>query len=138
MVELKEIGESNYKEVLALDVDPDQKSHVAPNVVSLAQAWVFRDVARPFAIFADDTVVGFAMLEVDLKKPSYDIWRFMIDRHHQRKGYGVPRWSAFSAYCLRSGPGRSGFPMCRATPLPKPSTRDADSSRPARWRAARS
>lgn len=88
MVELREIGENNYKEVLALEVDPDQKSHVAPNVVSLAQAWVFRDVARPFAVYAGDTLVGFAMLEVDLEKPSYDIWRFMIDRHHQRKGYG--------------------------------------------------
>ncbi|NLN46903.1 MAG: GNAT family N-acetyltransferase, partial [Clostridiaceae bacterium] len=88
MVELREIGENNYKEVLALEVDPDQKSHVAPNVVSLAQAWVFRDVARPFAIYAGDTLVGFAMLEGDLEKPSYDIWRFMIDRHHQRKGYG--------------------------------------------------
>jgi len=103
MVELKEIGESNYKEVLALDVDPDQKSHVAPNVVSLAQAWVFRDVARPFAIFAGDTVVGFAMLEVDLKKPSYDIWRFMIDRHHQRKGYGRAAMERILAYLSSIG-----------------------------------
>lgn len=88
MVELREIGKENYKQALELEVEPEQSRHVAPNVVSLAQAWVFREIARPFAVCDGDTVVGFAMLAVDDAKREYGVWRFMIDRRQQRKGYG--------------------------------------------------
>jgi diamine N-acetyltransferase len=37
---------------------------------------------------AGDTPVGFVMMHIDTEKPEYYLWRFMIDKHHQGKGYG--------------------------------------------------
>jgi len=88
MVELREITESNYSECLALKVADDQLNFVASNVYSLAQAWVFHETAYPFAIYADEVMVGFVMMGYYESKGIYDIWRFMIDKRFQGKGYG--------------------------------------------------
>lgn len=88
MVELKKITEKNYSECLKLKVAEDQKEFVAPNVYSLAQAWVYYDSAYPFAIYEDDIMVGFVMMGHDKDDDTYDIWRFMIDEKYQNKGYG--------------------------------------------------
>ena len=92
MVTLREITSSNYNECLALQVRDDQKKFVAPNVKSLAEAWVFRAVARPFAIYNDETMVGFLMVDIDPNlEGSNDLcflWRFMIDAKYQGRGYG--------------------------------------------------
>lgn len=88
MVELKEITENNYEDCIKLKVADNQKSFVASNVYSLAQAWVFYETAYPFAIYADDVMVGFIMMSFYKSKGVYDIWRFMIDERFQGKGYG--------------------------------------------------
>ena len=88
MVELKEINKDNYSECLDLKVSDSQKGFVASNVYSLAQAWVFNDTAYPFAIYADDKMVGFVMMGYYSEKNLYTIWRFMIDERYQRNGYG--------------------------------------------------
>ena len=88
MVELRKINKDNYAECLDLKVSDEQKTFVAPNVYSLAQAWVFYDTAYPFAIYADNTMVGFVMMGYFAEKDLYDIWRFMIDERYQKKGYG--------------------------------------------------
>ena len=88
MVELRKINKDNYAECLDLKVSDEQKTFVASNVYSLAQAWVFYDTAYPFAIYADNTMVGFVMMGYFAEKDLYDIWRFMIDERYQKKGYG--------------------------------------------------
>ena len=92
MVTLKEITSDNYEECLALQVLEDQKDFVAPNVKSLAEAWVFPTAARPFAIYNDDVMVGFLMVDIDPNlEGSNDLcylWRFMIDAKYQGRGYG--------------------------------------------------
>ena len=88
MVELRDITESNYNDCLNLKVADNQRNFVASNTYSLAQAWVFYDTAYPFAIYADDTMVGFIMMGFCKPKGIYNIWRFMIDEHFQGKGYG--------------------------------------------------
>lgn len=88
MVELRKINKSNYSECLSLRVSDKQKSFVASNVYSLAQAWVYKDTAYPFAIYADKTMVGFVMMGYYTDKNIYTIWRFMIDERYQKKGYG--------------------------------------------------
>ena len=60
---------------------------MAPNAVSIAQAY-FSKQAWFRAIYANDTPVGFVMLYVDEDKPEYDVWRFMVDKAYQGKGYG--------------------------------------------------
>ena len=88
MVELREITESNYNECLNLKVPDNQKDFVASNVYSLAQAWVFYETAYPFAIYADNVMVGFIMMGFYKPKGIYNIWRLMIDERFQGKGYG--------------------------------------------------
>ena len=88
MFELRKITGNNYDECLNLKVSDAQKNFVASNIYSLAQAWVFYNTAYPFAIYADDVMVGFVMMGYDKEKNIYDIWRFMIDEKYQGKGYG--------------------------------------------------
>lgn len=61
MVELKEITKDNLEDVLKLKVAENQEEFVSSNVHSLAQAWVYRNTAFPFAIYADNIIVGFIM-----------------------------------------------------------------------------
>lgn len=88
MVELREITKENYEECLSLNVADSQKCFVSSNAHSLAQAWVYHDTAFPFAVYADDTMVGFIMLGYYEAKGYYTLWKFMIDEKYQNKGYG--------------------------------------------------
>ena len=94
-ITLRPIDDANREQVLALSVREDQP-FVAPNDVSLRQ---FAEteaeapgVARPFAIYADEELVGFCMFAFDPEEEDEDdrywLWRFMIDKNEQDKGYG--------------------------------------------------
>ena len=86
-VTLDEVTEDNVREICRLVVAPDQARFVAPNAISLAQA-LFAAKAWYRAVAADGTPVGFVMLYEEPETATYVLWRFMIDAHHQRKGYG--------------------------------------------------
>lgn len=88
MVELRRIDESNFRKVVSIKLTQGGQEFVAPNVYSLAQAWVFYEEARPLAIYNDEDVIGFIMLSYDEKERKAGIWRFMIAEEHQGKGYG--------------------------------------------------
>lgn len=96
MITLREVTDDNFGQVIKLsDTLTDyQKKCVAPNVVSLAQAYVNYDRAWPRAIYFNEEVVGFVMLALydeDIPKedlPAYYLWRFMMAKDHQQKGYG--------------------------------------------------
>jgi len=87
-VTLREITEETVNTILALDVADNQKGFVATNAKSIAQAY-FCENAWFRAIYADETPVGFVMLYIDTEKPEYFLWRFMIDKNHQKKNYGL-------------------------------------------------
>ena len=55
--------------------------------VSIAQAY-FSKHAWFRAIYADETPVGFLMLEDQPDKPEYYLWRFMIDASYQGMAFG--------------------------------------------------
>lgn len=63
---------------------------VTDNIISIAQAYVNPTKNLPYLIYADDCPVGFIMLRNDLwlNAPDNYTWRIMIDKEHQRKGYG--------------------------------------------------
>jgi diamine N-acetyltransferase len=86
-VTLQEINADTVRAVCNLTVRDDQKKFVAPNAVSIAQAY-FSDHAWFRAIYADDTIIGFLMLEDQPEKPEYYLWRFMIDARWQGMGFG--------------------------------------------------
>lgn len=87
MVTLREITPENFWDIIALHVDPDQEKLVLSNAVSIAQAKV-QPECIPLAIYSDDTPVGFLMYCVDRDDNEYWLYRIMIDRRHQGKGYG--------------------------------------------------
>jgi diamine N-acetyltransferase len=88
MIKLELVTECTFKKIVDMKLPPEQNCFVAPNVVSLAQAWLYYDNARPYAICNDDNVVGFIMLDWDEGERTVGIWRFMIASEHQHKGYG--------------------------------------------------
>ena len=61
MIKLEEITADNFEDVLNLKVSKNQENFVSTTAYSLAQAYVYRENAYPFAIYADDTLVGFIM-----------------------------------------------------------------------------
>jgi len=73
---------------MAMKVAEHQKTFVSTVAESLAQAWVYRDTAFPFAIYADNIPVGFVMLGYYEVRKQYTLWKFFIDERHQNKGYG--------------------------------------------------
>ena len=85
-ISLRPVDQSNYEECIALSVGPGQEGFVAPNVKSLADAYIWRD-AEPFAVYADDGVVGFALL-YPLPDRGFILVRLMIDGRFQGLGYG--------------------------------------------------
>ena len=94
-IRLEPVNENNRDAVLALSVREDQP-FVATNAVSLRQADETNaeapGVARPFGIYADGRLVGFCQFafdpEADDEDDRYWLWRFMIDRSEQGRGYG--------------------------------------------------
>ena len=88
MIELREITKDNLNTVLALEVFDHQKAFVSSVVASLAQAYVYKDTAFPFAVYAGNTLVGFIMLGYYEARNQYTLWKFLIDKKYQNKGYG--------------------------------------------------
>jgi diamine N-acetyltransferase len=88
VVTLREVTQDTLRDILRLKVTPEQDQFVAPNAVSVAEAYFERERAWFRAIYADETPVGFLMLYDDPEKPTYYLWRFMIDARYQRHGFG--------------------------------------------------
>lgn len=87
MVTLREITNDNLYEVFDLKLHKYQEIFVSSTAHSLALAWVYKDTAFPFAVYADDTLVGFVMMGYWEAKQQYTR-KFLIDKRYQHKGYG--------------------------------------------------
>ena len=85
---LKPVDENNFLEVFRLKLGAGQDEYVSHPIRSLAQAYVYRAQCQPFAIYAEERVVGYVMVIYDDDIPEYDIWHMMIDASHQGRGYG--------------------------------------------------
>ena len=102
-VRLEKVSYKNIEAILDMQVTEVQKNYVASNRWSIIEAYLTLSEGRPvfpFVIYAGDMPVGFLMIgydyheedeevEVpDFVKGSYLLWRLMIDKEHQNKGYG--------------------------------------------------
>ena len=104
-IHLEKIDARNVWDVLELKLRKEQKNFVAPNDISIVQAYVAAGTgcsAFPFAVYNDKKVVGFLMVgyneaalyELDGEeaptalKNNYSIWRLMIDKRYQGRGFG--------------------------------------------------
>jgi len=90
MINFRAITEENFGTIIRMK-RPDDEHFVASNAYSLAQAWLYRDAGDvyPFAIYDEETPVGFMMLDEDLDEKCLIIWRIMFPVEHQCKGYGT-------------------------------------------------
>lgn len=104
-VTLRPITAETAVAVCALTVRPHQERFVAPNAVSLAQA-LFEPTAWYRAIYADETLVGFVMVDDDVANQAYSLWRFMIAGEHQGRGFGRRALELVVEY-VRTRPGAS-------------------------------
>lgn len=126
MISLRPIDSSNYRECIELSVAPDQEQFVASNLQSLADAYVWREAAEPFAVYSDDEMVGFALLfplgdgedDDSIPEPGtergYILVRLMIDDRVQGNGYGRAALDAIVELVRRRG-----LPTIRLSVVPE-------------------
>ena len=88
MITLKPINKENIDEIINLKIGKQQERFVSTVAESLAEATVYKDTAFPFAMYENDTPVGFIMLGYYEKKRYYTLWKLLIDEKYQNKGYG--------------------------------------------------
>ncbi len=103
-VRLVPVTPENSVAVAALELAPDQTELVASNAESLEEALTDPD-ARPRAIMAGETLVGFLMYDAG-DADEAQIYRFMIDRRHQGRGYGKAALKAALTEIRALGPAR--------------------------------
>ena len=101
MVKLEKVNAKNVWDILNLSVNDSQREYVASNTISIVEAYttiIANGYAFPFGIYNDDTLVGFVMVGFDkddywedapdIAVGNYNLWRLMIDKEYQNKGYG--------------------------------------------------
>lgn len=101
MIRLEKVDGRNVWDLLKLKVSDDQSSFVASNNISIVEAYTAitgNGYAFPFGIYEDNNPVGFLMIGYDvddywddapeIAKGNYNLWRLMIDKTYQGKGYG--------------------------------------------------
>ena len=90
MIQFRAITEDNFDQIVQMK-RPEGETFVAANVYSLAQAWLFRQAGDvyPFAIYEEDKLVGFMMLDEDLEERCLVIWRILVAEENIGKGYGT-------------------------------------------------
>lgn len=99
MITLRKITLDNRRELFRLEVAKEQQHYVASNLSSVASCYVLATnggCPLPFAIYAEDQMVGFVMIvygntgydQPKMADDNYCILRLMIGEQYQRKGYG--------------------------------------------------
>ncbi|MBN3527383.1 GNAT family N-acetyltransferase [Paenibacillus apiarius] len=84
---IRAVTPANWKECIELKPKKEQEGFIATNLYSIAEAQ-FLDNFTCKAIYLDETMIGFAMFGIDADDHNYWIYRFMIDRNYQGRGYG--------------------------------------------------
>lgn len=101
MIHLEKINGEIVWDILKLKVSDSQKSFVAGNDISIIEAYTTitsNGYAFPFGIYEDKHPVGFVMIGYGkddywkdapaIAEGNYNLWRLMIDKNYQNRGYG--------------------------------------------------
>jgi diamine N-acetyltransferase len=93
MVSLRPINEANREAVEALRVSPAQEQFVSSVAESVLEATEHPDAhAKYWAVYADESPVGFVMIADEVDSPEYIphyLWKLLIDERYQRRGLGT-------------------------------------------------
>jgi diamine N-acetyltransferase len=110
MVELRDIvTEADRAAALALERAPGDEQFVASVEQSFADALEHPEAcARYWGVYDGDELVGFTMISDNIPQSTLDVdptlagpyflWRLLIDRRHQRRGYGTATLDAVVDY----------------------------------------
>jgi diamine N-acetyltransferase len=108
MVLLRPISESNREAIEALRVSPAQEQFVSGVAESLLEAAEEPDGhALYWAVYADETPIGFVMISDEVGSPEYIphyLWKLLIDERYQRRGFGTATLDLIVEY-FRGRPG---------------------------------
>ena len=108
MIALRALDDSNREAVLALRVSRAQLNFVSSVADSLQEAADEpHGRAISWAVYDDETPVGFVMISDEVDAPGYIpqyLWKLLIDERHQRKGYGTATLDLIVEY-FRARPG---------------------------------
>ena len=102
MIRLEKVDHRNVWDIIKLEPFESQYNFIADNDESLMEAYIAvtsgEAYAYPFGIYDDETPVGFLMIGFneaaieknapEILRNNYCIWRLMIDKKYQKKGYG--------------------------------------------------
>jgi len=109
MIELRKITWDNFEECINLKITDEQeeRDYVPSNTYSLAQAYVAvldgKNHPMLYAIYNNEAMIGFTWFCYDTtgeydSKPCYVIYRFMIDKQYQNKGFGKQAMTEILTY----------------------------------------
>ncbi|HEL9599066.1 TPA: GNAT family N-acetyltransferase [Streptococcus suis] len=89
MIRLELVNKDNFDAVLEVSLSAADERKVASVEYSLAQAWLYKDnrELHPYAVLSGQKVVGFVLLSIQEDK-NYYVWRLLIDKEYQNRGYG--------------------------------------------------
>ncbi|GIN70241.1 N-acetyltransferase [Bacillus sp. J14TS2] len=95
-MEFRKITWDNFIECIELQVTEEQQRFISSNQHALAEAYIAADEGQDiitFAVYKDGTMVGFIMMYYDdgdghYEHSSYGVFKMMIDKRYQGKGYG--------------------------------------------------
>ncbi|HFI0796250.1 TPA: GNAT family N-acetyltransferase [Streptococcus suis] len=89
MIKLELVNKDNFDAVLEVSLSAADERKVASVEYSLAQAWLYKDnrELHPYAVLSGQKVVGFVLLSIQ-KDKNYYVWRLLIDKEYQNRGYG--------------------------------------------------
>jgi ribosomal protein S18 acetylase RimI-like enzyme len=108
VVSLRSITASNKEAVEALRVSPGQEQFVSSVADSLVEAAEEPDgCALYWAVYAEETPVGFVMISDEVGHPDYIphyLWKLLIDERYQRRGFGTATLDLIVEY-FRGRPG---------------------------------
>ncbi len=86
-ISLRAVTVDNWEDCIALRVRADQEVYVDSNLYCIAEAYI-EPRWTPLAIYAEETMVGL-VVSGGVESGVYVIHHLMIDRQHQRQGYGA-------------------------------------------------
>jgi diamine N-acetyltransferase len=87
-VYLEPVAVTNWKACIALKLAPGQEKFIPSNLYSIAEAQ-FYEHSRSTAVYNEENqLVGYALFGRDIFTNKWKIFRMMIDKSYQGKGYG--------------------------------------------------
>ena len=107
VVSLRSVTDANRVAVESLAVAPEQRRFVSGVRESLLQAAGAPGAHALFwAIYAEETPVGFVMIADEVDSPDYIpqfLWKLLVDERHQRRGIGTATLDLIVEYFRKQG-----------------------------------